>query len=457
MQKNKAQEMICAVRARAADRGIDASFTLHCEKSHLMRIGNNSVSLNTSEHLTRLDIEVINGRRTGSHTQTGDVTSEAYIEKALQIAVDKAEVASEKDYQPLSVVSEAAVSENSQYDQALETVDPSFKADAYQKIIDEVGADYNYSGSWSSGSMELFLVSTANENTMHHLATDQDFNIVLKHPQKKWELRQWQSGWRLDHFKVEDVIAGFRKLLPTYEKHDGFKLEPGEYRVAFGSAAIAEVLMMACYTGFYGRSYEEKQGWTAKNKLGDKILGDNITLIDDPADDNTFRFGFDLMGKVRRQFPLVKNGVMQNLMYDSMTAARYGRELTAHTGGSASIVMQPGNAAADLLAAVKGMGRVIYIPALHYLNIPNPSQGIFTGSSRFNAVLIENGEVVSPIFSSRVTDSFQNVFGNVSLISSQSEPVNLSNTYGRRMPEASAVPAYIVSEKVKITDSADSF
>ena len=32
-----------------------------------MRIGNNSVSLNTSEALTRLDIEVINGRRTGIH------------------------------------------------------------------------------------------------------------------------------------------------------------------------------------------------------------------------------------------------------------------------------------------------------------------------------------------------------------------------------------------------------
>ncbi len=184
MQKNKAQEIICAVRARAAGRGINASFSLHCEKSHLMRIGNNSVSLNTSEHLTRLDIEVINGRRTGSHTQMGDVTSEEYVEKALQVAVDKAAVASEKDYQPLSVVLDATVSENNQYDHALEHLDPAFKADAYQQIIDNVGEEYNFSGSWSSGSMELFLTSTANEHTMHHYATDQDFNVVLKHPQK---------------------------------------------------------------------------------------------------------------------------------------------------------------------------------------------------------------------------------------------------------------------------------
>ncbi|MBU1107876.1 MAG: hypothetical protein KKB51_14480 [Candidatus Riflebacteria bacterium] len=457
MQKNKAHEIICAVRAAAAKRGIDATFTLHCEKSHLMRIGNNSVSLNTSEILTRLDIGVINGRRTGSHTQMGDVTSQEYVEKALQIAVDKAEVASEKDYQPISAIIEAAVDENSQYDKALEQVDPSFKADAYRQIIEKVGESYNFSGSWSSGSVELFMVSTANDLTVYHLATDQDFNVVLKHPKKKWELRQAKTGWRLADFNVNDVVDGFKKLLPVYENHQGFKLEPGEYTVALGSSALAEVLMMACYTGFYGRTYEEKQGWTSKNKKGDKVLGSNINLIDDPTDDKTFTFGFDLAGKTRALFPLVKDGVMQNMMYDIHTAAKYGRELTGHTGGSTSIVMQPGSALPDLLAAVKDMGRVIYIPALHYLNMSNPSQGVFTGSSRFNAVLIEDGKVVGPIFSSRITDSFQNVFGNVRLISSEAESVNLSNTYGRRMPEASSMPGYVVAEKVKITDSADSF
>jgi predicted Zn-dependent protease len=91
------------------------------------------------------------------------------------------------------------------------------------------------------------------------------------------------------------------------------------------------------------------------------------------------------------------------------------------------------------------------------MNIPSRSKGIFTGSSRFNAVLVEDGKIVSPIFSSRVTDSFQNVLGNVKVISSVSESVNGSNTYGRRTPVAMNVPSYIVSEGVKITDSADSF
>ncbi|MCP4162453.1 MAG: hypothetical protein GY760_20475 [Deltaproteobacteria bacterium] len=103
------------------------------------------------------------------------------------------------------------------------------------------------------------------------------------------------------------------------------------------------------------------------------------------------------------------------------------------------------------------MGRILYIPALHYLNLPNPNKGIFTGSSRFNALLIEDGEIISPILSSRITDTFQSVLNSVRKISSESVSVNLSNTYGRRFPVAYSVPSYIISEGIKITDCAESF
>jgi hypothetical protein len=49
------------------------------------------------------------------------------------------------------------------------------------------------------------------------------------------------------------------------------------------------------------------------------------------------------------------------------------------------------------------------------------------------------------------------MLGNVSIISSASESVNGSNTYGRRSPTAMSVPTYIVAEGVKITDCAESF
>ena len=73
MRNCKAFDYIREIRDYAASKGIQASFHLHIEKSHLMRIGNSSVSLNTSEHLYRLQIEVLKDKKIGNHTQMGAI------------------------------------------------------------------------------------------------------------------------------------------------------------------------------------------------------------------------------------------------------------------------------------------------------------------------------------------------------------------------------------------------
>ena len=445
------------VRDEAADEGIQATLKLYHEKSHLMRIGNNSVSLNTSEDLMRLDVDVTDGRKQGSQTYLGAIKDMDTVRSILNAAREKARMASPKTYDPIHDEVETAISEDSQFDQELADIDPGMKAEAYREIIETLGGQYNFSGSWSSGSIEVYLLTTTNRNEVYHRGTDQLFSVVLKHPQAKWELTHNQTGWRASDFSVDKTINILSKLIPLYEENDGFKVEPGEYTVIFGARALSEIIGMAVYTGLAGRGWEEKQSWTSKNNPGDIILGETISIVDDPTNPETFMFGFDMTGRKRSIFPLVENGEFVNLMYDSGTAAKYGKKPTGHDTGSPSIVMDTGFGSEDPLEAVKDMGRVLYIPAIHYMNIPNRSKGIFTGSSRFNAVLVENGKIVSPIFSSRLTDSFQNVLGNVKIISSVSESVNESNTYGRRAPVATSVPSYVVSEGVKITDSAESF
>jgi len=449
------RDAILKVRDEAAEKGIDALFTMHREKSHLMRIGNNSVSLNTSEDLTRLDVEVINGRREGSYTIMGDITGPESVRKALDVAVEKASVSTPKDYDPISRMVEENAEEMLQYDEALETLDPGEKAVVYREVIEKTGSHLNFSGSWSSGSTEVLLASTKNDNLAWRIGTDQQFTCVLKHPEKKWELASFQTGWQAGEVKAESTIESFNWLLPIYG-NPGFRVEPGEYTVLFGSQAVAEIVGMAIGTGMSGRGYEEGMNWTCGRKPGDSILSDKITVIDDPTDMNTFRFGFDMAGMTRNVFPIVEKGRMMNLFYDLATAAKYGKKPTPHSG-SASVVVSPGDGPECPMEAVRGMGRVLFIPALHYTHIPNRSKGIFTGSSRFSAVLLENGEMVSPIFSSRITDTFQNVLGNVAVLAPWCTSVNGSSTYDRRMPEAASVPGYMVSTGVKITDSAESF
>jgi len=405
----------------------------------------------------RLDIDVTEGKKQGSQTYLGAIKDADKVRSILKEASEKAKVASPKTYEPIPDAVETSVNEEDQYDRELAELDSSIKAAAYQEIFKSLGEQYNYSGSWSSGSMEMYLLTTSNINEAYHRSTDQLFSIVLKHPEYKWELTHNQTGWKTSDFSVENTINALTDLISVFEENEGFKPEPGEYTVVFGASAVSEIIQMAVYTGLTGRGWEEKQSWTSGFEIGDRILGENVSIVDDPTNPKTYICGFDACGRRRKIFPLVGNGDLLNFMYDSASAAKYGKEPTGHDTGSTSIVMDTGFGHADFLEEIKDMGRVLYIPALHYLNIPNRSKGLFTGSSRFNAVLVENGRIVSPIFSSRVTDSFQSVLGNVKVISSVSESVNNSNTYGRRTPLAMSVPSYIISTDVKITDSADSF
>ena len=458
MRNCKAFDYIREIRDYAVTKGIQASFHLHIEKSHLMRIGNSSVSLNTSEHLYRLQIEVLKGKKIGNHTQMGAIESAEYVKKALDIAVEKAEFAFENSYQPLLKGPQQNIEKSNQYDEELENLDSNYKVEFFKKIIEQSGSQYSYSGSWSSGSIEIFMISTANKFEAWHLGTDQKLIMVLQHPEKKWELKKELSSWCLKDFHEEDVINHFKTLLPVYENNEGYKLEPGEYTVAFGSGAISEFLFAFTEIGFSGHAYEDKESWLCKNKFGDKIANDSISIIDDPDSDLVFGMAFDDAGTKRDKYPLIEKGIFKGLMYNIQTAARFNKPLTGHTLTYISnVVLEKGNDDPYLLDSVKDLGKVLYIPDIHYVGIPSPTKGILTGSSRYNAVLIEDGKIKAPLFSCRITDRVGKIFNNIIRISSESDSYNMSNTYERRSPFALGMPSYIVAKNVMITDSSDSF
>ncbi len=458
MRNCKAFDYIREIRDYAVEKGIQACFHLHIEKSHLMRIGNSSVSLNTSEHLYRLQIEVLKGRKTGNHTQMGAIESAGYVKRALDIAIEKAEFGFENNYQPLLKGPSENIEKSDQYDESLENLDSDYKVKFFKRIIEESGTQYSYSGSWSSGSVEIFMISTANKYEAWHLGTDQKLIMVLQHPVKRWELKKELSSWRLKDFKEEDVINQFKGLLPVYENNEGYKIEPGEYTVAFGAGAISELLFACTEIGFSGHAYEDKESWLCKNKIGDKIADKSITITDDPDSDLVFGMAFDDAGTKRKKFPLIENGVFKGLMYSIQTAAKYNKPLTGHTLLYVNnVVLEKGNDNPDLLESLKGLGKVLYIPDIHYVGMPSPTKGILTGSSRYNAVLIEDGNIIAPLFSCRITERVGKIFNNIIRISSKSESYNMSNTYDRRSPFALGMPSYIVAKNVMMTDSADSF
>jgi predicted Zn-dependent protease len=459
MLDQRTRDLLLACRDRAARAGTSAEFLLHREKSSLIRLGNSSIALSTHEELTRLDVQVQDGRKVGSYTLLADITAAAQLDEALARAAENCAAALPKDYEPIFGVVEEPVDDSTGYDPALENLSSEAKSDFCARVVKTLkpGGKYDFSGSWSTGATERYCLTTANQHEAYRRLTDGRLVIVLKEQEKKWELSVERTQKRAGEFDIDGVIAEFQAMLPVYEKNPGHRTNVGRQKVLFGTQAVGELLGLALWSGFFGRMWEEKRAFTAGMKFGDRVFPENITITDDPTNPNVFGMPFDYKGKRRRPFSLVDKGIFKGLLYDTATAARYGRQPTGHDVDSSDLVFGTGTAPAGLAAGRKLAGDALYIPHLHYIHMPDPTKGMFTGSSRFNAQLVKGGEFVSPLVSSRVTDTIPQVLGHVVAISSRAVPVNQSSTYGRRAPDGSSVPEYIICEDVRISDVADSF
>jgi len=459
MLESRIRDLLCTARDEAKKQGINAEFSFHRENSSLIRLGNSAIALSTHEDLTRLDVTVFAGRKTGDYGLTADIISLDQLRDALKKANDNAQAALPKDYDPIFGAVEKTIDDAGGFDPGLENLSSEAKGDLCAKVVKTIKpkGNYDFSGSWSSGSTEMYLTTTANANEAYRKLTDGRLVLVLKEQDKKWELSVEQSGKSARDFSADAAIAEFEAMLPVYERNPGFRTALGHQRVMFGAQSISQLLTLAIWSGFGGRGWEEKRSFTSGNKPGDKLFSDSVTLLDDPMNPNVYRMPFDFKGKVRKPFPMVEQGVFKGLLYDSATAAKYGKKPTGHDVGSADFAFAAGAGRPGIEAGRKLATDALFIPHLHYIHLPDPARGMFTGSSRFNARRIAGAEFTAPMCSTRITDTIPNVLSHVVAVSSKSVLFDVSATYGRRSPEAVSVPEYLICDNVRINDVADGF
>lgn len=459
MLEPRLRDLLRTVRDRARAEGVNAEFFFHRERSSLIRLGNSAIALSTSEELTRFGVSVQEGRRTGSYAVTADLLSGAQLEEILNRARRNCAASPERSYQPIFGVVEENVDDSTGFDPALAALSPQEKADTCARVLGALKprGHYGFSGSWTSGSTEAYVSSTANDHECYRRLTDSRLVLVLKEQERQWELSVEAGGRDVASVSADEILGRFEALLPLYEANAGYQTPLGRQRVLFGEQAVAELAQLALWGGFYGRSWIENRAFTSGKEFGAPLFSPQITLVDDPTDAHVFGMPFDFKGRRRRRFPLVEGGLFRGVVVDSDTAARYGRQPTGHDVGALDLALAPGDGPASLEAGLALAGDAIYIPHLHYVHMPDPSVGQFTGSSRFNALRVEGGAFTAPLLSTRLTDTIPNVLSHVVAVSSRPVMVNITATYGQRAPEAVSVPEYLLCDNVRVSDVADSF
>jgi len=201
-------------------------------------------------------------------------------------------------------------------------------------------------------------------------------------------------------------------------------LEAGDYEVVLEEEAAAE-LLTSLGMAFDARAVSEGRSLVA-HFVGKKVLGDNISVVDDGHCADGLPLPFDFEGRPRKRLELVKNGVIKDLVHDAASAQKAGTEATGHAvpsfarvfGVSAvpmHLFVAPGNS--DIHEMVRNTKRGILITRLWYNRLVHPIKTLITGMTRDGTFYIEDGEIKYPILNMRYTQSVVEALNNVEELS----------------------------------------
>ncbi len=157
-----------------------------------------------------------------------------------------------------------------------------------------------------------------------------------------------RQGYYFDHVRKLDSID-YDKLYkmaidrPLSSIGAG-SMPSGQYPVVFENKQFASLL--SCFLSMFSGDAVVKKLSLLGDKLGQKVFGDNITLIDDPLCEKSYaRYSFDDEGVAAFPKTVVENGVLKTFLHNLKTAKMLDAAPTGNgfKQGSGAIGVRPTN------------------------------------------------------------------------------------------------------------------
>jgi predicted Zn-dependent protease len=204
-------------------------------------------------------------------------------------------------------------------------------------------------------------------------------------------------------------------------------IEPGRYTVVLEPSAVAELVSFLAFLGLGGQSLEEGRSFMT-GRMGERITGERVTLMDDAYDPRGFGRPFDYEGTPRQRVASIENGVARAVVHDRRTASRAGTQSTGHaapppaTEGPLpySLVLAGGDLSLEELIASTERG--ILVTRFWYNRVVDAKKTLVTGMTRDGTFLIENGRVSRGLRNLRFNESVLDVLGRAEEFGRDAEP-----------------------------------
>jgi PmbA protein len=387
-------------------------------ESGLTRFANSTIHQNVSERNSRVYFRAVLGKKIGVASTNSFVPDD--LKKALADAVEIAKNQRENpDFPGLPGKSDFA--EVDTYSQETAAFGPMQRAKVAKSIFEKAARlDFTCAGSFANGYSEV-AVANSNGVACYQPLTSAYLNLIVTGQNSSGFADQFtRQVERIDADHLADTAA--KKCADSKNPQE---VEPGEYQVILEPSALAELVEWMNYIGFGSKSFQEQTSFLS-NRIGRKIMGENVTMYDDGTDPSGIAFPFDFEGVPKQKVMLIEKGIAKGVVYNSLHAHKEGKKSTGHaltpdnSEGAYAMNLFLAGGQSNLEKMIQSTEKGILVTRFHYINgLLDTTNAVLTGMTRDGTFWVQDGKIKHGIKNLRFTDSMLKAFSHVSQISQE--------------------------------------
>jgi PmbA protein len=423
LEKAQAEKIFDKVKKLSSVSEVEVIFS---STNHaLTRFANNTIHQNVSEVNEVASIRVaFDGKTARATTNRFD---DASLKRAVQSAEGIARVQEpDSDLLPMASAEEGKGAETpSRWFDQTAAITPAERAEGVGKIVAVAKKNKLVTAGIFSSSQSAEAIVNSNGLSVYHSQTSAEVSITM--------LAESSSGWQKANAPdVKDVDPVRLAEIAAQKARDSSgprELPPGKYTVVLEPAAVLD-LVGFMFWDFGGLAILDQRSFL-NNRIGTKLFGENITIMDDVFHPLQSNAPFDGEGVRRRRVNLVEKGVVRNLTYargtaEKMRKSEYKDKVGAiqPTGHGFPLPNEMGEAPTNIVfitpggeqtvdQMIAGTERGILITRLWYIREVDPYEKILTGMTRDGTFLVESGKVKHGLLNFRFNQSLIEMLNNV--------------------------------------------
>lgn len=401
-------------------------------KFALTRFANNTIHQNVAEENQVLSIRTVFGRRTAR------ASTNKFDDDSLREVVKSSESLAkvqhpDPDLLPMPDSQEAGSDSStkipSRHFNQTAAITPELRADGVKQIVSIAERHkLTTAGVFSSGESFEGIFNSRGASRWHTQTSAEISITMLAVDSSGWQKANSPNVANLDPLAMAEIAA--QKAVDSAHPRE---IPAGKYTVILEPSAVLD-MMGFMFFDYSGMAILDQRSFLT-GRIGTKLFGENITIIDDVTHPLQAGSPFDGEGMMRKRLPLVESGVVKRVVYARSTAARMKRSEGYESVGAIeptghglplpneigempiNIVFAASENSQTVAQMIASTDRGVLVTRLWYIREVEPFEKMLTGMTRDGTFLVENGRVKHGIRNFRFNESLIHMLSNVESMS----------------------------------------